>query len=190
MRITVKYSVLLPALIVALLAQDKTSQWKVFNSSAGFSVTYPADWFPKGISTDRLTVLSSKKGAQATIIAGGEAMISVSEEEEPANQTMNEVVNRYLRDTTLVSRREIHIEGAASRSCKALNEIVSKEGIVPPEDVAGRVPYVINTQYFCEIDSHIYVTVLRNFEGDRQQALYVQIAQQMAKSLRVVQKVK
>ena len=105
MRITVKYSVLLPALIVALLAQDKTSQWKVFNSSAGFSVTYPADWFPKGISTDRLTVLSSKKGAQATIIAGGEAMISVSEEEEPANQTMNEVVNRYLRDTTLVSRR-------------------------------------------------------------------------------------
>jgi len=117
-------------------------------------------------------------------------MISVSEEEEPANQTMNEVVNRYLRDTTLVSRREIHIEGAASRSCKALNEIVSKEGIVPPEDVAGRVPYVINTQYFCEIDSHIYVTVLRNFEGDRQQALYVQIAQQMAKSLRVVQKVK
>jgi hypothetical protein len=118
MRAAIRYYALLSVLITALVALAKMGQWKVFNSSTGFSVTYPANWFPKGISTDRLLVLSSRRGAEAIIITGGEAMISVMEAEGPANQTMQEVMNRYHQDTTIVSRREIHIERAGSRSCK------------------------------------------------------------------------
>lgn len=174
------------ALIASLApAQETTSEnWKSFKSSTGFTVKYPGDWFPKGTSTDRLMILSSSGGAEAIVIKPGQAVISVIEEEKYAKSTLSQVVDHYIRDSDVLSRRNIHNENAPTLGCSDLREIVSRESAVPPEDVPGHAPYIINTEYFCEIKTHKYVTVLRNFEGDKKQARYQQIAMRVAKSLR------
>jgi hypothetical protein len=159
--------------------------WKSFTSSTGFSVKYPGSWVRKGNSKDRLMVLSSKGGAEAIVIKNGQAMISVIEEKSDVNSSLSQLIDRYNQDVDVLSRRNIRGENAGSRGCRDLNETISKEPAVPPEDVPGPVPYLINTEYFCEVKGHIYAMVLRNFEGDPKQALYQQIALQVAKSLRV-----
>jgi hypothetical protein len=162
-------------------------KWRSFNSSTGFSVTYPENWFRKGISKDRLVILSSKGGAEGMPIEHGQAVISVMEEEGSTTETLLAVMDRYIRDTTVVSRRDIHNEEIGSRECGNIKEVVSKERAVPPEDVPGIVPYIVNTEYFCEVNGHKYVTVLRNFEGDKLQPRYQQIALRLAESLRLGQ---
>lgn len=171
------------------LAQEAVSEsWHLFKSSTGFSVRYPAGWFQKGTSVDRLMILSSKGGAQATLINRGQAVISVMEEEKKhARSTLSQVVDHYVRDTQVLLDRSIHNDKAGNLGCSTLREIVSREGAVPPEDVQGAVPYIINTEYFCEVNKHIYVTVLRNFEGDKKQRIYQRIALRVAESLRAAE---
>lgn len=90
----------------------------------------------------------------------------------------------YTKDSSVLSRRTVRNENAREQGCRELREIISKESAVPPEDVPGPVPYIINTEYFCEMNKHKYVTVLRNFEGDEKQAIYQQVALRVAESLR------
>jgi hypothetical protein len=174
------------ALIAGLSrAQEAVSKnWKSFKSSTGFSVDYPGNWFRKGISTDELMILSSRGGAEAIVIKGGQAVISVSEERHYADSALSQVIDHYVQDAKVLSRRHIRNENLGPGGCRELREIVSKEAAVPPEDVPGRVPYIIDTMYFCEINRHKYVTVLRNFEGDKRQRTYRQIALRVAESLR------
>jgi hypothetical protein len=106
------------------------------------------------------------------------------EEREYLNSTLSEVIDHYTQGTDVLSRRNVHNVSAGTRGCRDLKEIISKEGAVPPDDVPGPVPYIINTEYFCEVNRHKYVTVLRNFEGDRRQTIYRQIALRVAESLR------
>jgi hypothetical protein len=174
-------------MLIAVLsvAQEITSvNWAIFKSNAGFSVNYPSSWFRKGISKKDLTILSSRGGAEAIIIKHGQAMISVGEAVDSSNKILPSVIDHYTLGTEILSHREIHNREAGTRGCRDLTEIVSKEGAVPPEDVPVRVPYIVNTGYFCELDGRKYVTVLRNFEGDSRQAAYQQIALRVAESLR------
>lgn len=83
-----------------------------------------------------------------------------------------------------MSRKNLHYEKARSTECGDLVEVVSKEPVVPPEDVAGPVPYEIDTELLCDLNGHICAIVLRNFEGDRRQPTYQKVALRMAKSLR------
>jgi hypothetical protein len=46
------------------------------NSSSGFAVLYPGSWFRIGVSTDRLQLLSSKRGAEGIVIKPGQAEIT------------------------------------------------------------------------------------------------------------------
>lgn len=173
-------------LVVSLsFAQENTSEnRKLFKSTTGFTVSYPASWFRKGISTDRLMILSSKGGAEGLIIKRGQAVISVMEEREYLNASLSDVVDEYVKDTEVLSRTNIQNQNAEIRGCRELLEIVSKVPAVPPEDVPGPVPFFILTEYFCELNRHKYVTVLRNFEGDKKQAAYREVALRVAKSLR------
>lgn len=177
--------------IVALMAgfsfgsTTVPTKWTSFTSSTGFSVKYPGNWFRKGISRDRLTILSSEGGADATIIKQGQAMISVTEASGYGNLSLSQVISRYTKNTVVLSQREVLSENISGRGCRNLMEIVSKEGAVPPEDVPGPVPYIINTEYFCEINKHAYITVLRNFQGDKTQLSYQKTALQVAVSLRI-----
>jgi hypothetical protein len=166
-----------------VLAQEPAGQnWKSFKSTTGFSVKYPGSWFTKGASTDRLMILSSDGGAEAVVIKRGQAMISVKEEEYTGS-TLSQLIDHYTQDTDVLSRKNIRNERAGTQGCRDLQQIVSREALVPPEDVPRSVPYMINTEYFCEIHGHKYVTVLRNFKGDKKQAMYQQVALRVAESL-------
>jgi hypothetical protein len=112
-------------------------------------------------------------------------MINVKEEGTPTGSTLAQVIDLYTQDTQVLSRHNIRNKNAGTHGCRDLLMIVSREPVVPPEGVPGPVPYVINTVYFCEINGHIYVTVLRNFEGDPKQGIYQRIALRVAESLRV-----
>jgi len=158
--------------------------WKQFKSTTGFSVKYPGSWFKKGTSTDRLTILSSRGGADAIIIERGQAMITVKEEEKYTGSTPSQVIDHYTQGTDVLSRQNIRNERAGMHGCRDLEQIVSKEPAVPPEDVPRSVPYMISTEYFCNIGRREYVIVLRNFEGDEKQRIYRQVALRVAESLR------
>lgn len=172
------------AAIVSFAQGTIVGRWNEFHSSNGFSVQYPASWFRKGISKDRLMILSSMGGAEAVIIKQGQAVISVMEEVKYENSTLKQLVDHYTQGTDVLSRRTIHNENAGNRGCSDLQEIVSREDAVPAQDVPGPVPHIINTELFCEVNSGKYVTVLRNFEDDKKQATYQEIALRVAESLR------
>ena len=172
-----------------VLAQESTRQnWKLFKSTTGFSVKYPSNWFRKRISTDSLTILSSSGGAEGVVIKGGQAVIDVAKEEEKyTNLPLSQLVEHYVQDADVLSRKNIHNEGAGTQGCRDLLQIISREPSVPLDAVPEPrlVPYVINTVYFCEIHGHKYVTVLRNYDGDKKQATYRQVALRVAESLRM-----
>lgn len=180
----ITYLVLTTGLI---LAQEPAGRnWKLFKSTTGFSVEYPGNWFTKGVSTDSLTILSSAGGQEAVIIKKGQAMISVREEQGDRVSTLSQLVDHYTQGTDFLSRKNIRNERPGTQGCRDLQQIVSKEPLVPLEDVPRPelVPYMIDTGYFCEIHGHKYVTALRNYEGDKNQPIYQQVALRVAQSLR------
>jgi hypothetical protein len=180
-----------PKAIVALLlvltatAFASTDGWQRFSSSKHFSVLYPGNWFRTGVSTDRLQLRSSKDGAEGIGISQGEAEITVIEAQASSKQTLVQVIAYYTQDTTVLSRKNVPVE-ARSRGCSDLKEVISKEPAIPPGDSPIRVPMIINTDFFCEIDGRKIVTLLRNWEGDKRQQDYQQVALQMAKGIRLI----
>ena len=129
-------------------------------------------------------ILSSRGGAEGVIIKRGQAVISVVQEGN-TESTLAQVIDRYTQETNIVSRRAIRNENAGGRGCRDLQEILSRENAVPTQDVPKPAPVIINTEYFCEVNKRKFVTVLRNFEGDKGQEMYQHIALRVAKSLRV-----
>ena len=179
------------AVVVLLLtlggvAVASTDGWQRFSSSSHFSVLYPGAWVRNGVSTDRLQLRSSEGGAEGVGIKPGQAEITVMEAQESSKQTLAQVIAIYTQDTTVLSRKDVPGE-AASRGCSELKEITSKEPAVPPGDSPISVPTIINTDFFCEVQGRKIVTLLRNWEGDKRQAEYQQVALRMAKVIRLNQ---
>lgn len=177
------------AVVVLLLtlggaAFASTGGWQLFSSSTGFSVSYPGSWFKAGISKDRLQLRSSKGGAEGIGIKQGQAEITVIEAQASSSQTLAQVIAYYTQDTTVLSHRNVSTE-AGKGGCSELQEITSKEPAVPPADSPISVPNIINTDFFCEVHGRKIATLLRNWEGDKRQEGYQQVALQMAKSIRL-----
>jgi hypothetical protein len=126
--------------------------------------------------------VSSKGGAEGNVIGKGQAMITVV---EASQSSLTQVIDHYTQQVHILSKRDVINTASGDRACHTLSEIVSKEASVPPEDVPGPVPYMINTEFFCETNNHVYVTVLRNFEGDKNQSSYQAVALELAKNLHV-----
>ena len=162
-----------------------TDGWERFSSSTGFSVWYPGSWFRVGISTDRLQLRSSKGGAEGVGIKQGQAEITVMEARASSTQALAQVIAYYTQDTTVLSRRDVSAE-AGKGGCSDLEEITSKEPAVPPADSPISVPNIINTNFFCEVHGRKIVTLLRNWEGDKQQEEYQQTALRMAKGIKLL----
>ena len=156
-----------------------SGSWKLFRSSDKFSIEYPSWWFPIGASGRQLQIRSSKGGAEGVIIKSGQALISVRQESSP--KTMAQVINLYTHEMTELSRKNISLQ-SDHRHC-SLTEIVAKEPVISPEDAAGSVPITVNTMFFCELQNRNIVLVLRNYEGDKRQSQYQQVALRMAKSI-------
>jgi hypothetical protein len=159
--------------------------WKTFHSSNYFSVSYPMAWFQIGISTDRLQLLSSKGGAEGIIIKHGQAQITVMEAAESLGKTLPQVIDVYTRETSVLSQKEVPVD-PGRQSCNDLVEVTSKEPALPPESVAGSVPFVVSTDFFCRSGQRTIVTLLRNWEDDRRQPEYQRIAERMARSVRTI----
>ena len=177
------------AVVIVLLtlvgaAFASTDGWQLFNSSAGFSVSYPGSWFKAGISKDRIQLRSSKGGAEGIGIKQGQAEITVMEAPDSSKQTLAQVIAYYTQDTTALSHKDFPGE-AAPHGCSDLKEVTSKEPAVPPSDSPISVPMILNTDFFCEADGRKIVTLLRNWAGDKRQQEYQQVALRMAKSIRI-----
>lgn len=177
------------ALLVTLCcaALAATDGWRPFKSSTGFSVSYPETWVRNGVSTDRLQLRSSKGGAEGIGIKQGQAEITVMEAPESSKQTLAQVIAYYTQDTTVLSQKDVQGE-AVPHSCSSLKEVTSKEPAIPPADSPINVPTIINTDFFCAVDGRKIVTLLRNWEGDKRQQEYQQVALRMAREIRMVHK--
>lgn len=161
-----------------------TNDWQRFSSSSHFSVSYPGSWFRTGVSTDRLQLLSSKGGTEGIRIKQGQAEITVVEAPGSSTQTLAEVIAYYTQDLTILSSRDIPVEGG-EHACNLLKEITSEEPAIPPGDSPINVPMIINTDFFCEVDGHKIVTLLRNWKGDKREQEYQQVALRMARGIRI-----
>jgi hypothetical protein len=160
--------------------------WQRFSSSNHFSVLYPGGWIRTGVSTDRLQLRSSKGGAEGIGIKQGQADITVIDAQSSSTQTLAEVIANYTQDTTVLSRRDVPPE-AGKGGCRELKVVTSKEPAIPPADSAIKVPNIINTDFFCVVGGRKIGTLLRNWEGDKRQEEYQQVALHMAKSVRLAQ---
>lgn len=158
--------------------------WLLFRSSTGFSVSYPGTWIRNGVSTDRLQVRSSKAGAEGIGIKQGQAEITVMEAPESLNKTLAQVIAYYTQDTKVLSQKDALGE-SVPHGCSSFKEITSRESAIPPGDAPIPVPTIINTDFFCEADGHRIVTLLRNWEGDKRQEEYQQVALRIARSIRM-----
>ncbi len=171
-------------------ADTPPGKWVLFESSAGFSVRYPDNWFQKARSKDLLFILSSEAGAGRAIIAPGQAFISVVEAREYKDLSLEQLRDLYNRGIAILARRQIHNARLGADACRDLYQVVSKESAIPPGNTPiphpAAAPYLVNTEYFCQIDRKKYVTVLRNFEGDKKQAQYQEVALGVAQSLRAL----
>ena len=105
---------------------------------------------------------------------------------ESAKQTLAQVIAYYTQDTTVLSQKDVPGE-PVPKSCSNLKEVISKESAIPPGDSTISVPAIINTDFFCEVDGHKVVTLLRNWEGEKRQEQYQQVALRVAKGIRLSQ---
>jgi hypothetical protein len=182
-----------PVVVLALLAPTSPAQaqtglhWKEFNSSTGFSTMYPASWFRIGLASEgRLDILSSKGGAEAIIIKRGQAQISVIELRDPPDATLAQLMDEDAQGAVaIVSRTDVPNQGAGNNGCSDFKELVSKYEAVPAEDALIHVPYIIDTDYYCEVNGRKFTTRLRYWEDDQRKGEYQRVVLRMAKSLRV-----
>jgi len=173
------------ALLLVVTPAAFSEDWKEFRSSKNFSVEYPGTWFEIGGSSDRLQLLSSQRGAEGVVIKRGQAEIVVLEVPESSGKTLGEVIDYYLSGASVLSRHDIVASAEKEQGCRTLTEVVSTEHAVPSKDSPIPVPYIINTDFFCEADGHKIVTLLRNWKGDARQEQYQQAAMRIAKSIRI-----
>jgi hypothetical protein len=179
-----KVVILLLLMLGGGVAVASASGWQRFSSSNHFSVLYPLAWVRNGVSTDRLQLRSSRGGAEGIGIKQDQAEITVMETPDSSRQTLAHVIAYYTQETTVVSRKDVPVEAAQS-GCSELKEVTSKEPSIPPGDSPISVPTIINTDFFCEVQGRKIVVLLRNWEGDKQQGKYQQVALRMAKGIRV-----
>ena len=106
------------------------------------------------------------------------------EAQASSSQTLAQVVAYYTQDTTVLSQKDIP-EGTVPLGCSNLKEVTSKEPAIPAADSPISVPMIINTDFFCEVKGRKIVTLLRNWEGDKRQQEYQQVALRMAKGIHV-----
>lgn len=173
--------------VFSLSAVSSSSALKRFDSPAKFSVRYPAPWFRIGTLGERLSLLSSEGGAEGIVIKPGQAEIVVTAAQVPPAATLTEVIEHYSEGASILSRIDIRNAGAGKQGCSELKEVVSEEHAVPPTDTPIPSPYIINTDLFCEAGGHNFVTLLRNWKGDKRQGQYQRVALNIMRSLRVTQ---
>ena len=174
-------------LVIALSAATSwppSAPWLQFRSSTGFTVDYPSNWFRDGISTDRLSILSARHGADAVIIRPGIADIVVIQPPDSIGPEITNVIHRYTRGVVPDSEWEVPVVPATG-GCERLRGVTFRAPIIPPDGAAGEVPVAVNTLLVCRLKLRVVVTIQRHIEGDRKQASYRDVALQMARSIKV-----
>jgi hypothetical protein len=117
-------------------------------------------------------------------IKRNEAEIMVFEAQGSPGQSLSEIIDFYTKGGVVLLRNDVTDYEATKNSCRTLRQVVIKEEAVPAEDIPGPVPHVIYSDFFCEVSGHKFVTILKNWQGDKRQEIYQRIALNIAKSLR------
>ena len=165
--------------------------WAEFHSSEDFSVLYPKTWIQigalngLGVSKKQLQIVSSRGGTQGIVIRPGQGEIIVEAIRGQRSETLDTVVSHYIQGTSIISREVFHVSSKNPFGCQTIISVVSKESIIPAVDSPTHVPSVVYTQLFCQADQRKIVTILKNFEGDKQQAEWQAIALQMMTSVKM-----
>ena len=111
-----------------------------------------------------------------------QAVIEVFEGEGSPQSSLDQVVAHYLGSSGVLSRRKF-LSSAGASGCSPIIEVVSKEPIVPLEDVSIPVDNVMNDGFFCELHGRKMVVLLRYIERSNK-ASYRRVALRMINSLR------
>lgn len=171
-------------LMIGVYTSAAATGWLRFCSSKQFSVLYPRSWVRSGSFGDRLQILSSKGGAEGVVIKRGQAEITVMEAPGGAGKSLAQVIGFYTEGTSVLSQRDL-LQMRGGDGCLGLTEVISKESVIPAGDSPIKVPYIINTDFFCVgAQGRKIAILLRNWQGDKQQAEYRQVARQIARSVR------
>jgi hypothetical protein len=172
------------AIIIILLAGAvsafaSTDAWQQFRGK-GFSIMYPGTWFKLKTLPDSLEILSPKYDEDRGI-KHGQAQIAVG---ESLGSSLAEVINDNTQGVSVLSRRDISAEPESEQGCGELSEVVVKDVIQPPSQVRN----YITTFFFCEADRQKIVQVIltNDWEGDKRQEQYQQVALRIAKSIRIL----
>lgn len=136
-----------------------------------------------GKSPDRLDILSSEGGVKGVVIKHNQAEIIVMDPSSGFTGSIDNLIQSFTKDSSVLSRRNYSNETDAG-GCKRITEVVSKGPAVAPEDSPIQVPYIINTHFFCEVKGRKVVTLLRNWERDKHQKQYQEIARAVSRSVR------
>jgi hypothetical protein len=97
---------------------------------------------------------------------------------------LSDLIDVYTKGATVISR----VSGMThqdTQHCSGLERVVLKEEAVPAEGMPKPVPYFIYTEFFCELGNRKIVLILKNWEGDKKQKEYQQVASKMAESIRL-----
>ncbi len=173
-------------LVIAFSAlASNAEKWERFISPGHFTVKYPSGWSRISASADRLQLRSAQSGSEGVIIKRGQALVMVIDEHDPSAQTLAQAIKEYNDNASIISTRGEIVKTNAP-NCANFKEVVSREPLVPAQDASRPVPYMVNTELFCETEGHRFIVILRNFEGDSRQQKYQQIIETMIKSIRAL----
>jgi hypothetical protein len=159
-------------------------EWKQFKSPSGFSISYPANWVSHSVGDD-FDIRSSPGGVEGIIIKKGQGRIIEFEEREHARLSMKAVIDFYVGDASIVTRRVVRNETHQSNRCPELQEVVMREPATPPEGMPIPVPYVALDLLVCEVNGRRFITIVSDFERDPKQQEYRRVGLRIAKSLQL-----
>jgi hypothetical protein len=183
---------LLLAALLALPAQAQMpGDWKLFVSSDGFSIRYPADWPIRlpSIKIPNLDIVSKEPPANRAYEKG---QSDISVDRVPIAKSFAQAMTMYS-----VPGPEFHyrlqtdadIPVPPGSQCAHMHERVASYDTESFTELARHAPpgpQQTSTDYYCQIGGTIIEVDAAYAKGDKREPFYQQIALTMARSIRVL----
>lgn len=150
--------------------------WKTYVMSGGVRLRYPASWLPIQQGNDRLSILSGKERAEAVIVVPGEALIVVA----ILPNTKPDQLDAFAQTATDSSDKLVSDEVLApptAHGCSRIRRIVTVHEWAPQS-------HEVTTTFLCAIADQVVMCAESNFQGDRRQRQYENVALRMTRSIR------
>ncbi len=151
-----------------------------FRSSAGYTALYPLDWHRLSQSGDYIDLLSGNQYVETTVIAPGEAVLTLHDVRAGDGHTPSTVdaaLAGETSDDTFLSRADI----AVPRTPGGCSRIVEQRTHGAFRPTGGMID---STSFFCVLGSRVVKASVMNWQDDPKEAAYVATALDVVKSIR------